>query len=201
MKFFWLFFLPSMLQAQAHFYLGMGAGRLNANTAIYSSFIGEGVMGIESHGIGAEVSVGHVAQVTSQSLRDGTLTMIPIMFNFSASPHLSKHWRLMGKAGLSYVLCDRELSPWTLRMEGYPNYKVSEEIKSGIGFQIGGGPQYQVNRNVAIGFEVMQLFFTSTIKHTRRDMNNLRDDAPTYIDEGPIDLGTIIGTIVIKYYF
>ncbi len=200
---FWLFlFLPSLAWSQIHPSLGIGVGRFNGDSFIYPSFIGSVSGALETHSIGLEMSFNHIQQHTdNDTMRDGNLTLIPLMFNLYASPPISSHWRMIAKGGLSYVFCDRELSPKTLKMEGYPNYKISEEVKAGIGYQFGGGLQYIVNRKVSISFEVLQLFFTSTIKHTRKDLNDFRSNAPVYEDKGEMELNSILGMVVIKRYF
>lgn len=194
-----LLLIPSVLQAKIHPVLGIGVGRMNGNTAVFPSFVGSASVGLETRKMGVEFSFNHINQVTTPALREGSLTMMPMMFNLYVAPPISKSWSLLAKGGLSYVLCNRELSEKTLQIEGYPNYKVAESIKSGVGYQFGGGAIYKANKNVRISFEILQLFFQSTIKFTRKNQNSLRDI--TYTDEGQIDLDTILGMVKVGYVF
>jgi opacity protein-like surface antigen len=205
MKRFILLFIASLLwfsekgYTSIHPFIGFEVGRQNGDGAIFPGFLGGASVGLESKHIGMEFNVTHFQEATKdmEGYREGNLTLMPLGLNIFVSPSIGGNWHLLAKGGVSYVMTDRELSPQDVKMEGYPNYKVSEEIKSGVGYQFGGGLEYRATEHLAINFEVMQFFFNSTIKHTRKDMNVLYGGE--YADEGQIELDTILGLIGIKY--
>lgn len=200
MFFLVLLILPAIAFGQVHPYLGLSVGRGGDNQATYSSFMGGIVAGIEINHIGPEIEILQMSQATKygeNGIKEGSLTLNPIMLNLKVSPALPGKFRVTGKAGISYVMANRELSSRELWFYSYPNYKVSEEAKDGFGFQFGGGIERKVNKHTAISLEVTQMIFKSEFVFKKKDLNNLDDQ--TRIEKTEVDLSQILGQILIRY--
>lgn len=181
-------------------YIGATVGQISPQKNIYPAFISGLSLGFAKHSIGPDITALYFSQETkARDLREGSISMLPVMFSLRIAPPLSKNLKLNFRAGASYVFVSRNLAPFAAWIESYPNYKVTEEIESGLGYHFGGGLEFRLSPHCSISAEVIQLYFSSTLTHKRVDRNLLKNNETS--EKTNINLDSIIGLLGIKFYF
>ena len=188
---------PSFLQAKP--FISAGVGAFNGNKAIYGGFTGILEAGIEVHHIVLSLNTLFVRQNTiPPDYAEGTMTLIPIMFDVYGNVPLSKHLRVRFGGGYGYVVAGRELQPGRNILT--PGWKISEDLDSGTAFAFRGGVEYRVTKFLSLCADVHKIYFQTKLHETRENHSKIYE-LPSYTTTRNVDLDGIYGLAGVKVYF
>ena len=187
---------PSLLQAKP--FISTGIGAFSGNKAIYGGFTGILEGGVEVHHIVLSLNTIFMRQNTiAPDYAEGTITLVPIMFDVYGNVPLSKRLRIRFGGGYGYVVAGRELQPG--RNVLTPGWSISEDLDSGTAFAFRGGLEYRVTKFVSLCADVHKIYFQTKIHETRENHSILT--GYSYRTTRDIDLDGIYGFGGVKIFF
>ena len=188
---------PSFLQAKP--FISTGIGAFSGNKAIYGGFTGILEAGVEVHHIVLSLNTIFLRQNTiPPDYAEGTMTLVPIMFDVYGNMPLNKHLRVRFGGGYGYIVAGRELQPG--RNVLTPGWRISEDLDNDYGFSFRGGLEYRVTKFVSLCADVHKIYFQTKLHETRENHSRIYE-LPSYTTTRDIDLDGIYGLAGVKIFF
>ena len=199
-----VFFIGAQRNVMAviHPYFNIGFGNSSGNENVYQAFVGSAEFGIQKRFGGIGLHIARLQQATKPDiLRQGTLSMMPIMLNLYGNIPITHSLKAHMGGGVCYVVMNRILDEKETKVFNLTGYDFDESIDNGMGFQIMGGLEYLITKKISIGIDLMQIFFDTKIRTRKTNKNTFREQGRTIEDEGIIQMNNIFGLAYARLYF
>jgi len=185
-------------------YIGLGMGRVNETQEVYQASPQIAIAGLEMGRLGVSLSFCHLDQATKpQTMFPGQIDITPISFLGYLKIPISKRLIFNMGGGGSYVMAKHYIDSSITEASGTQGVRISDEIKSGFGFNAIGGIDYRVTRNFSIGANVTHLFYDTKIITTQKSVeyNKTRDYLKDFVTENPLNLDMTMIFMTAKIYW
>jgi len=174
-------------------------GGYAGNDELESSIIGGGQLGLNGDYLGLSLGglyYGKDNKVNTMS--KGSFNMIPIMLNGFVRIPIKEVAAIRFGGGGSYVLIDHEIDSGIVNEFKRFGIGISEDVESEIGFQVNGGFDVFVTRNISIGADIFYLWVKPELEAKVWDLRNPSDRLSA---KNKLELNSVIGLATIKYHF
>jgi len=197
-------FSSAMAHAQFRPFIGLGMGRMNETPEIYQASPQIAFGGLEIGRLGASMSFCHLDQSNKpQTMFPGQIDVTPVSLSGYLKIPITKRLIFNAGGGGSYIMAKHYLDSSITEASGTQGVRISDEIKSGFGFNAIGGLDYRVTRNCSIGANVVQIFYDTKIITTEKtvEYNTKRDYLKDFVTENPLNLDMTMIFMTAKVYF
>ena len=183
---------------RSRFWAGAGVGALGENSETKTGLIGGAQLGWYWKYLGASFHALHYkADNKVNTMSQGTLAMTPLMVNLFGRIPLGRDADVRVGGGFSHIRVSHELSPEVQSFFSSRGFTVKEEVASGLGTQVLGGLNVFITQNIAVGADIIYLFFKPELTATVIRNSNGASASAT----ADVKLDAVIGMANLRIYF
>lgn len=179
-------------------FITIGLGTFGGNHAVFPAPVYTASTGLRFNAI--ETSLTSLFIIDAQTKEPafpfaGTLSLIPVVFEVSATSAISKHSRVKMGGGVGYVFTSRTLGIYVNPYSGI--YKITEDVDNNLCYSASGGWTCRMSKSVALSFEVRYVWFQSLVHDYRKNMATFKQT--TTESQGQINLDFFTGTVSLRF--